>query len=127
MFLHNHLAYVREKKKAQELFIFDIGATNKLELEEDILDIEQLLDGDDLDASMKSRKMSDVTGGEQTLSENDIDNRLGLFRCKPLDLEKVISTKQAIMALKRQIYFKTIYLVGATKALLDSNIYTRLL
>jgi len=33
--LHNHLVYVREAMKAQEILIFNIGYTSQLEVPED--------------------------------------------------------------------------------------------
>ena len=99
--LHNHLTFIREKKKAQELFIFDIGVTSQLELGSDVEDIQDILQGENLDASFKTRKTSEVTAGDGTVSENDSDNRLGLFKCAPLDLYKTTNSKQAIMTMKR--------------------------
>ena len=101
MSLHNHLSFVREKKKAQELFIFDVGATNQFDLDEGVESVNKLIGGLDLDASFKTRKNSEITVNDGLLSEHDADNRIGLFRCKPLNLHAVTTTKQGILTLKK--------------------------
>ena len=95
MTLHNHLAYVREKKKAKELFIFDIGATSSLEVDKDAPSLEQML-AMDMQASFKEGTRSETDGAmldAASVSDVGFDNRLGLFLCKPLDLSKVLSTR----------------------------------
>ena len=75
----------------------------------------------------KTKYGSELTAGDATVSDAGMDNRLGLFRCKPLDLQPILTSKPAIVSLKRQIYFKTVFLVGATQELLDSPVFARFL
>ena len=62
--------------------------------------LDKLLSGEDSDFAAKTFK-SEMTLGDAIVSDSGNDNRLGLFRCKPLDLQQIINSKQAIISLKK--------------------------
>lgn len=43
------------------------------------------------------------------------DSLIGIYRCSALDFEKSIGTQKAIEEFKKMIYFKHVFLVGASK------------
>jgi hypothetical protein len=51
----------------------------------------------------------------------------GFFRCKPLDLAKLVSSAQHLNTFRKYIYFKHVFLVGGTQAIFDSPVMNRFL
>ena len=49
-------------------------------------------------------------------------DELGLFRCKTLDLSKLMVSKPHLQSFRRYIYFKYVFLVGGTQAIFDSQV-----
>ena len=52
---------------------------------------------------------------------------LGFFRCKPLDLAKLVTSRQHMVSFRKYIYFKYVFLVGGTQVLFDSHVMNRFL
>lgn len=52
---------------------------------------------------------------------------LGFFRCKMLDLSKLVTSKQHLASFRKYIYFKYVFLVGGTQILFDSSVMNRFL
>ena len=48
------------------------------------------------------------------------NDTLGFFRCKQLDLAKLVQSKQHLAAFRKYTYFKNVFLVGGTQAIFDS-------
>ena len=53
------------------------------------------------------------TDGAGPLSGSPGD-QLGFFRCKTLDLAKLVTSKHHLSSFRRYIYFKYVFLVGGT-------------
>jgi len=47
-------------------------------------------------------------------------DELGLFRCKALDLSKLMVSKTHLVSFRRYIYFKYVFLVGGNQEIFDS-------
>ena len=122
MQLHNHLVYVRETMKAQEVLIFDIGVTDQLDV------------GDtDISGFNKQEELNvvDDASSNQTFTEagpmSGPGDRLNFFRCKPLNLSKLVTSKQHLASFRKYIHFKYVFLVGGTQAIFDSQVMNRFL
>lgn len=50
------------------------------------------------------------------------NDELGFFRCKSLDLAKLVVSKTQLESFRKYIYFKYVFLVGGTQAILDSPV-----
>lgn len=82
--LHNHLCYAREKLDIYSVLVFDIGQSHSIQTETD-------------------------PGGS---SNYVTDSPIGVYRCKVLDLQKLISTPEGIQGFKKMIYFKHVFLLA---------------
>ncbi len=94
--LHNHLVYVREAMKAQEVLIFNIGHTSQLTVQDkDAISLfsstfEETRKPEDFivpDDASSSQTFTD--GGPMSYHSDE----LGFFRCKALDLYKLVTSK----------------------------------
>ena len=70
--------------------------------------------------------MLDDALSNQTITEQGpisaSSDELGLFRCKSLDLAKLMISKTHLQSFRRYIYFKYVFLVGGTQAIFDSQV-----
>lgn len=85
--LHNHICLAREKKDAHSLLVFDVSQSN----------------------------FAEVHPSSSHVHVTDIwlqDSPIGLYRCRSLDMVKVISTKESVEEFQKMIYFKHVFLVG---------------
>ena len=73
----------------------------------------------------------DDVSSQQTYTEggpmSGTSDTLGFFRCKPLDLAKLVTSKQHLSSFRKFIYFKYVFLVGGTQVLFDSPVMNRFL
>ena len=101
--------------KAQEILIFNIGHTSQL----DVSDNEVV----NLGNTEEFKKQEDFiyvddASSNQTFTEGgpmgSNQDPIGLFRCKSLDLAKLVTSKQHLHSFKKYIYFKYVFLVGGS-------------
>ncbi len=82
--LHNHLCYAREKLDIYSVLVFDIGRSHSIQTKTD-----------------PGESYNYVT-----------DSPIGVYRCKVLDLEKLISTPEDLQEFKKMIYFKHVFFLA---------------
>ena len=54
-------------------------------------------------------------------------DRLNFFRCKPLNLSKLVTSKQHLASFRKYIHFKYVFLVGGTQVIFDSQVMNKFL
>ena len=73
----------------------------------------------------------DDTSSNHTITEGGAmsgsGDTLGFYRCKLLDLSKLVTSKQHLTSFRKFIYFKYVFLVGGTQILFDSPVMNRFL
>ena len=97
------------------MLIFNISHTSQLEVAED-----QLASLQSKDEERKSETfagLADDASSQQTYSEvggaiGATHDELGFFRCKTLDLAKLVVSKTHLESFRKYIYFKYVFLVG---------------
>ena len=98
----------------------------------DVSSVEQITLGkaDELDDIVlpddASSNQTFTDGGVGPLNGQPAD-QLGFFRCKTLDLAKLVTSKQHLSSFRRYVYFKYVFLVGGTQAIFDSQVMNRFL
>ena len=97
MVLHNHLVYAYETRKALEVLIFNISYTSELSLPEkelsslqDLKDSKKIEDFISVDDNSSNQTFTD---GGAISAHND---NIGFFRCKALDLSKLVTSVPAL-------------------------------
>lgn len=73
----------------------------------------------------------DDASSNQTFTEtnafSNAPDHLGFFRCKQLDLAKLVISSRHLAQFGKYIYFKTVFLVGGTQPIFDSQVMNRFL
>ena len=91
MVLHNNLVYAYETRKALEVLIFNISYTSELTVpDQELADLKETKRVEDFISVEDSSSNQTFTDGGAISASND---NLGFFRCKALDLSKLVTSK----------------------------------